>query len=1164
MNTANIKSKKSKIMQKRNFLFLAVSSALAVVSLSQARAAANKFAEVPFYLQGKTTTTTAYSIKPNITLYIDDSGSMSSAVAQRCPIVHIYTCQRLNPFNKRCAVWGPVSVYNKEVVIKQGAPLIVTEDDPSQPVEKHIRTYYLGCRVDYTRMDAVKRALNSVVDKYRDKFYFALQPMDGWLRYEKDPNGSGLRRISYNKFYDTSKPEEYQQLKDYINGNTSKSILPLQPTGGTPTHQRLNAVVRNTVFNKLRYRCQKSYLILFSDGEAQEYIALDDRIGWRRYPINDLMGYYDGYFNKDTPITGLQPIYSVPREKRLQYYTDTLRQKSFGPYIYRKSFVDEFGGTARYATEDDGFAYYYENRRNPTRDSLRRTVDEAGQPWDSQIPDSTERFTQTVRTYTIGSGLGQIPYAIEYLRNGASPRPERDPTKQDPDRYFFKADDADEILNAFEDIFKEIGGETTEGTIITTAKTPKIGVSSSSNTASRSIMATVNTGTWSSRICINKPNATAADIAACKVQPSFSNRKLVLNDGGTSYLYLGSMQDFRNNYFKIPDNEKKNTTEWRDGLLNWLNRSNDESQNKPQDFVLDYRKRNDEYARNMGEILDNDIETIGDEVYGLQKFLITSTNEGMVYVFQAADNESHPYDLKFNYMPMQMDRDGSDDLVRYHYQNLVANNYGRDDAHPHEYLLNGGFVVVGTPTLPNKPKQYFMVSNMGQGGRGAFAINIGGQDIVTGRNIAVDNMSSNTWYKDLFLFQTPSGLANEFGYTLGRPGVGIVRINKDPQASTTSITDHLREVAVLNNGYNYPGKEVSDNESALYFYDILGVDIGTNSYQKTGYNKGELIKKLIADTNGGGLSGSVGYDINNDGVTDLIYAGDYGGNLYRFDIRNPDPDKWTVRKIFTAQGPITITPTLFKPSPEDPRAEHKIIIVFGTGSDIYQSDKDKKDQQAIYGIYDDYDQPANTVITHDQLLKQTMSYNGDNGTLSNSKFEPTRHKGWYFTLNTDGERVVTRIESLLTTGVAVTRAYGVTRSGDLLDDPCRKTTRTEETKVLSRLTQFNVRTGGALTRNEPRVVTNDGDSSSSSVGIMGMYALRIVTNKNGIYDNLNTLVSGDQQVVDPKKRVQNMMCFRKPPEVHGSNGLANVENVPMCPISFKQLSWREAKTGYNQ
>ncbi|WP_100150895.1 PilC/PilY family type IV pilus protein [Snodgrassella communis] len=1160
MSTVNIKPKKSKIMQKRNSLFLAVSSALAVVSLSQARAAVNNFAEVPFYLQGKTTTTKAYNVKPNVALYIDDSGSMVTNLTLKCPIVHTYTCKRLFP-NNMCAYWGSAVVSNKEVSLKWGEPQTVIKDDPKEPVlEKHTLTYYLGCRYDgVTRLDAVKRALNSVVDKYRDKFYFALQPMNGWLRYEKDPNRPGfvLRRISFNKFYDTSKPEEYRQLKDYINGDSSKFIYPLLPGGGTYTHQRLNAVVRNTVFNKLRYRCQKSYLIIFSDGEAVDAWPLDDRTRWKNW-FGGQAGYYDGYFDEDK-----QPreVISVPEVKKLQYYTDILRTKSFGNYIYKKSFVDEFGGTARYATEDDGLTYYYENNRLPKRDSLRRTVDEAGQPWDSPIPDSEsgERFTQTVRTYTIGSGLGAVPKAIAYLRNGASPRPERDPTKQDPERYFFKADNADEILNAFEDIFKEIGVETTEGTIITTAKTPKIGVSSSSNTASRSIMATVNTGTWSSRICINKPDATSEDIKACKVQPSFSNRQLVLNDGGTSYLYSGSMQDFSNKYFKIPDNEKKNAAEWRDGLLNWLNRSNDESQNKPQDFVLDYRKRD-----NMGEILDNDIETIGDEVYGLQKFLITSTNEGMVYVFQAADNASHPYDLKFNYMPMQMDRDGSDDLVRHHYQNLVANNYGKDSAHPHEYLLNGGFVVVGTPTLPNKPKQYFMVSNMGQGGRGAFAINIGGQDIATGRNIAVDNMSSNTWYKDLFLFQTPSGLANEFGYTLGRPGVGIVRINKDPQASTTSITDHLREVAVLNNGYNYPGKEVSDNESALYFYDILGVDIGTDSYQKTGYNKGELIKKLIADTNGGGLSGPVGYDINNDGVTDIVYAGDYGGNLYRFDIRNPDPDKWTVRKIFTAQGPITITPTLFKPNPEDPRADHKIIIVFGTGSDIYQSDKDKKDQQAIYGIYDDYDQPANTVITHDQLLKQTMSYNGNNGTLSNSKFEPTRHKGWYFTLNTDGERVVTRIERLLTTGVAVTRAYGVTRGGDLVDDPCRKTTTSEETKVLSRLTQFNVRTGGALTGIEPRVVTNDGDSSSSSVGIWGMYALRIVSDGNGQFNNLDTLVSGNQQVVDPTKQKQNMMCARKPLEVHSSNGMAGAENVPMCPISFKRLSWREVKTDYNQ
>lgn len=1162
MSTVNIKSKKRKIMQKRNFLFLAVSSALAVVSLSQAGAAVNEFADIPLYLQGKVTTTKAYSIKPNVTFYIDDSGSMTEQVSKKC-MAHYYTCRRLSHFNKKCVDWGPVSIHNKyDIILGRDDPTYINEDDPRKPVGKHTITHYY-CLTHHTRMDAVVNALNNVIDKHHDKFYFALQPMNHWLTTERNPNGIGTHYTNYNKFYDTSKPEEYQQIKDYINGNPSKGIRGLYAGDATPTHQRLNAVVRNTIFNKLRYRCQKSYLILFSDGEAAPIPPLEDRA---RYSATiPLAGYFDGYFDEDQEP---RKIHSVPNTKKLQYYTDILRQKSFGPYIYSKAFVYGDGLTARNATEDDGVTYYYERRGNrniiPKRADLRRTVDEAGQPWDSQIPNSTEKFTQTVTTYTIGSGLGKLQYAIDYLRNGASPRPKHDSTKQDPDRYFFKADNSVEILNAFEDIFKEINVEAESKAITKTAKTPKIGVSSSSNTASHSITAMVNTGTWSSQICINKPSATAEEIAACKVQPSFNNRKLVLNDGSTSYLYSGSMQDFSNGYFKIPDNENKNATEWRDGLLKWLNRSMDESQKKPQGFVLDYRKRNDESARNMGEILDNDIETIGDNVYGLQKYLVTSTNEGMVYVFQAANNKSHPYDLKFNYMPMEIDRAGSDDLVRYHYQNLVSNEYGENNAHPHEYLLNGGFVVVGTPTLPNKPKQYFMVSNMGQGGRGAFAINIGGQDIVTGRNIAVDNMSSNTWYKDLFLFQTPSGLANKFGYTLGRPSVGIVRINKDPQASTTSITDHLREVAVINNGYNYPGKEVSDNESALYFYDILGVDIGTNSYQQTGYNKGELIKKLIADTNGGGLSGSIGYDINNDGVTDLIYAGDYGGNLYRFDIRNPNPDSWTVKKIFTAQGPITITPTLFKPNPNDPRADHKIILVFGTGSDIYQSDKDKKDQQAIYGIYDDYDQPANTVITHDQLLKQTMSYNGANGVLSNLKFDPERHKGWYFTLNEDGERVVTKVESLLTTGVAVTRTYGVQLNGDLLDDPCKQTTRSEETKVLSRLTQFNVRSGGALTQNEPRVVIHDGEPSSSSLGIQGVYTLRIVTDKNGLYDSLNSLASGDQYLGGNSDKPNQDTCFRKPPEVFDPNGtIIKVENVPMCPISFKRLSWREIKTGYN-
>lgn len=539
----------------------------------------------------------------------------------------------------------------------------------------------------------------------------------------------------------------------------------------------------------------------------------------------------------------------------------------------------------------------------------------------------------------------------------------------------------------------------------------------------------------------------------------------------------------------------------------------------------------------------------------------------MVYVFRAANSDTNPYDLKFNYMPMSIERNSTDgsDLVSHYYKDLTSNNYGKDTNHPHRYLLNGGFTVVQTPKLPNKSQQIFMVSNMGQAGRGAFALNIGGKSLTTGQSIAADNMQNANWYHELFLFQTPSGYNNQFGYTIGTPAVAITRVNREQNAARDTYNTHLRELAFINNGVNFPNKETHENESALYIYDVLGVDVGTESYQVTGDAKGHLVRKLTALNGNGGLASPVVYDSDNDGVADLVYAGDYGGNLYRFDIRSPNPDNWTVSKIFQADGPITAAPTLFKPAKDnqDPRVDHKIIVVFGTGSDLYQSDLQSKQQQAIYGIYDDYDQFINTLVDQNHLLQQTMSYNNKTAELSSLPFSSAKYKGWYFKLNVDGERVTTAINQLLSTGMVITRAYDYEKESKqptVLNDPCQISETKDTTNMTSRLTQFDSRSGGKLGSNAPHFTLGQNDQTiHSSLAMNGVVGLKI--SGNNIYNFLNAGKSGIQKPPGEKTTIEN--CFRKRPQASLSNGeQIALEGIPMCGVNFKRLSWREIKTDF--
>jgi type IV pilus assembly protein PilY1 len=609
-------------------------------------------------------------------------------------------------------------------------------------------------------------------------------------------------------------------------------------------------------------------------------------------------------------------------------------------------------------------------------------------------PGHSKNFTQTAQTFTIGVGLGNKALtpmqktAHEYLLNGASPKPSYDPITNPNAKFFFNANSKQDILGAFENIFQQINGETATTTTNITSRVPTVAITGGSS-GNSTVTAQIETGSWSSKICIHAKNDI--DRTSCDRQPTYVNRQLLLNDGQQTYLYSGSLRGLDNDYFKIP-NSDNNTSEWLEGLLSWYSRSKPDEQIKKYGFVLDYRQRSkvdantiDKTRRNIGNILDNPIRSIGDHLsigadkINYQKYMITSANDGMVYVFGATDDPHHPYDLKFNYMPVAIERQSNNgsDLVAHYYKDLTDEKYGRDSNHPHRYLLNGGFSVYETEKRKDASSTIFMVSNMGQAGRGAFAINIGGNDLISGKPIAADNMNNNNWYKDIFLFQTPSGDKNQFGYTIGTPIASRIRVNKDIKASMTSINDHIRMAAFVNNGYNY-----SDNmahpaaqspESALYVYDALGIDVGTSGYQKNGMAAGEQIAKLVGPGGSGGLSSPVAYDLDNDGVADLVYAGDYGGNLFRFDLRNPDPAKWTATKIFSAGAPIIAAPAIYEAenvtNQNNANTHKKLVIVFGTGSNIYQSDLNSKDRQAIYGIYDDPDETNDALITKDSLLQ---------------------------------------------------------------------------------------------------------------------------------------------------------------------------------------------------
>ena len=1108
------KNKKGSYFKGRKILFSAITAALSTFPVCQAQAESNIFADIPLYLQNSSTITTAYSVKPNITLLIDGSSSMKGGITFKCKV---RTPVKKNKKGKTIQWTPPPKEYQYGF-------------SPKPTSTNEIR--YEDCKKVTTKLDEVKDVLLNILEDYRNDMYFAFRPL-------KKADDSTI------EFLDTSIPEQYTKMV--------KNITDAEAGSGTPLTQQIPVVARNLVMNKLKYRCQKSFLVVLTDGESDDSYAVSD-------------AKVDGYFDEGRSDTERLNFFheakykTANKPKRLQYYTQTLASKNFGPYIYNSVFYNKTG-------------------REIITKNTKRTTDNAGQPWNAINPLTKQPFEQKAETFTIGVGLGLKNnsignIAIDYLENGAMPAGN-----------FFNANSQKEILEAFNKIFESIKGSQKTTTITSISTAPAVAISSSEQNH-LSITATTESGAWGSKLCIRK--ITDNNNSKC-VQPSYGNRQLLLNNGTNTYLYSANLSAFKNDNFKIANNGK-NQAEWVNGLLAWLSRSRNDASIKVDNFVLDYRQRTDSAlagfgeTRNIGDIIDNPIIAAGNLDGSLQKYLVTSANDGMVYVFGATNNANF-YDLKFNFMPMNIERQSNDgsDLVSHYYKDLTNNEYGKNSEHPHRFLLNGGMVVQQTEKRTDSkgkllPQQTFMLSNMGQAGRGAFAINIGGNDLISGLPVGADNTGSNGWYKDISLFQTPTGKDNYLGFTIGTPAIARLRVNEDPDASATSVANHIREAAFINNGYNYSETLASNNsghtssESALYIYDILGVDVGTDGFQKTDYNKGELIAKLNLEQNSdqqpGGLSSPTVLDIDGDGVADIVYAGDYGGNLYRFDLRSPDPSQWTVHKIFSAGAPITSAPGVILV--EDPNNNGNnnsknptVIVTFGTGSDVYQSDLNNKDQQAVYGIYDNLNDKAPTEVSKQALLKQQLTAAGNYRMLSDNKFDPKIHRGWYFNLESGtGERVVSKPIVISYAGVVFSRAYDV-KKDNKLEDPCQVTERKQESDVYSGKIQYNIKTGGRLKRGDPNIEFDPNAPFGAALTVKGLYGLAL-SNSDTI-KGLDIGTNGTQGSLIPDPDAPNAKkeeCSRTPIFGVDSNGNKIIINIPKCSIKFKRLSWREVKNNY--
>ncbi|HFB9065835.1 TPA: pilus assembly/adherence protein PilC, partial [Neisseria gonorrhoeae] len=261
-------------------------------------------------------------------------------------------------------------------------------------------------------------------------------------------------------------------------------------------------------------------------------------------------------------------------------------------------------------------------------------------------------------------------------------------------------------------------------------------------------------------------------------------------------------------------------------------------------------------------------------------------------------------------------------------------------------------------------------------------------------------------------------------------------------------TQNGKYAAFLASGYAAKDIVSSDNTTALYVYDLKDT-LGTP------------IAKIEAPGGKGGLSSPTLVDKDLDGTVDIAYAGDRGGNMYRFDLSSDKPSEWAVRTIFEGTKPITSAPAVS-------RLADKRVVIFGTGSDLSEEDVLDTKEQYIYGIFDD-DKAANNVnasrgVLGSGLLEQHLTQ--ENKTLFlNKRSDGSGSKGWAVKL-TGGRRVTVKPTVVLRTAFVTIRSY----TGN---DKCGA-----QTAILG----INTADGGALTPRSARPIVPDHDSVAQYSG----------------------------------------------------------------------------------
>jgi type IV pilus assembly protein PilY1 len=353
----------------------------------------------------------------------------------------------------------------------------------------------------------------------------------------------------------------------------------------------------------------------------------------------------------------------------------------------------------------------------------------------------------------------------------------------------------------------------------------------------------------------------------------------------------------------------------------------------------------------------------------LQPMVYVGANDAMLHAFDAATGEE-----KFAYIPSTL----VDEL-----------NQLTDPSYAHRYFVDGQ-IAIGDAFIPRggAPAAWasVLVGTTGAGGKTVFAL-----DVTRPHAFTEDDV--------MWEFTHP-----ELGNPIGQPAIARM-------ADGTWV-------AIFANGYNSASQHamlfIVNLETGVLVRPPLPIDTGVGTL---GVPNGLATPSLLAD-----------------GARTIraAYAGDLAGNLWKFDLSNPDPSMWGVAfggsPLFTATDDLGVAQPITAPPEIGRHPDGGYMLYFGTGKFFETGDNlvgpATPQVQSFYGVWDKTVSPSVVSYTpgldgrETILTRQSILYEGKPASshffVRVTSEEPTNWstaRGWFIDLVSPsgvpkGERVV--------------------------------------------------------------------------------------------------------------------------------------------------------------